>query len=66
MKLLACFVWNTKGHRDYDGNLESKSSSKIPEWVKNIFVWYGQDQVSENELLNAIKYLVQQGIVKLD
>jgi len=39
---------------------------KIPEWVRNIFVWYTQDQVSEDELLNAIKFLVQQDIIKLD
>jgi len=29
-------------------------------------VWYAQDQVSEDELLNAIKFLVQQDIIKLD
>ena len=39
---------------------------KIPEWVRNVFVWYAQEQVSEAELLNAIKYLVQQDIIKLD
>jgi len=39
---------------------------KIPQWVKNIFVWYSQDKVSEGELLNAIKFLVQQDIIKLD
>jgi len=39
---------------------------KIPDWVKNIFVWYGQDQVSEDELLNAIKYLINEKIIKLD
>lgn len=42
------------------------SKQKIPEWVRNIFVWYAQDQVSEEELLNAIKFLVQQDIIKLD
>jgi len=39
------------------------STSKIPDWVKNIFVWYSQDQVSEDELLNAIKYLITEGIL---
>jgi len=39
---------------------------KIPEWVRNIFVWYAQDQVSEDELLNALKFLVQQDIIRLD
>jgi len=42
------------------------SKQKIPEWVRNIFVWYAQDQVSEGELLNAIKFLVQQDIIRLD
>jgi len=42
------------------------SKPKIPEWIRNIFVWYAQDQVSEDELLNAIKFLVQQDIIKLD
>jgi hypothetical protein len=42
------------------------SEQKIPQWVRNIFVWYAQDQVSEDELLNAIKFLVQQDIIKLD
>ena len=39
---------------------------KIPDWVRNIFIWYGEDKVSEDELLNAIKFLVQQEIIKLD
>jgi hypothetical protein len=34
--------------------------------VKNIFIWYGQDQVSEDDLLNAIKFLVNQGIIKIN
>jgi hypothetical protein len=42
------------------------SEQKIPEWVRNIFIWYAQDLVSEDELLNAIKFLVQQDIIKLD
>ena len=38
---------------------------KIPDWVKNIFTWYSQDQISEDEVLNAIKFLVNQGIIDL-
>ena len=44
----------------------NNSFSKIPDWVKNIFVWYGQDLVSEGELLNAIKYLINEKILVLD
>jgi len=38
-------------------------NQKIPSWVKNIFGWYAADQVSENELLEAIKYLINQKIL---
>ncbi len=41
-------------------------TEKIPSWVKNIFGWYAQDQVSEDELLNAIKYLINQKILIVD
>ena len=39
---------------------------KIPNWVRNIFVWYASEQISEDELLHAIKYLVNQGIINLN
>ena len=39
--------------------------SKIPDWVRNIFIWYGQGQISEEEILNAIKFLVENQIIQL-
>ena len=38
-------------------------TQKIPDWVKNIFGWYAQDQIGEEELLNAIKYLINEKIL---
>ncbi len=52
--------------RTEDGKHFVEEISKIPDWVKNIFVWYGQDQVSEDELLNAIKYLISEEIIKIE
>jgi len=43
-----------------------EQEKKIPDWVKNIFLWYGQDQVSEDELLDAIKYLITEGIIEIE
>jgi peptidoglycan/xylan/chitin deacetylase (PgdA/CDA1 family) len=43
-----------------------QSTQKIPEWARIIFVWYAENQVSEDELLNAIKYLVNEEIINLD
>jgi len=45
---------------------EYSSDNKIPDWVRNIFIWYGEEQISEDELLNAIKFLVNQGIINLN
>ncbi len=42
---------------------DTSEKSHIPDWVKNIFGWYSQDQVSEEELLNAIKYLINEKIL---
>lgn len=43
-----------------------ESTQKIPEWVRNIFVWYAEDQVSEDELIGALQFLVKEGVIKLD
>lgn len=37
---------------------------EIPEWVRNIFIWYGEKKISEGELLNAIQFLLDHGILK--
>ena len=41
------------------------SQNKIPSWVKNIFIWYGQGKVSDSEVINAITYLINEGIIKV-
>ena len=47
-------------------NNDIEKIQKIPEWAKNIFTWYSLDQISEDEVLNSIKFLVDQGIIDLD
>ena len=47
------------------GMVAQKGMSKVPDWVRNIFIWYGEEKISEDELLNAIKFLVNQGIIKV-
>ena len=54
---------------DDDTSITKNSSitqtPKIPSWAKNIFIWYGQDKISEDELLNAIEFLVNDGLIKI-
>jgi len=40
-------------------------TKRLPGWVKNIFVWFAADQVSEDELLNAIEFLINEGTIKV-
>jgi len=39
--------------------------SKIPEWVRNIFIWYAENQISEFELIGALQYLISEEILKI-
>ena len=43
-----------------------ESIQKIPNWVRQIFIWYAAEQISESDLLNAIQFLANQGIINLD
>ena len=40
-------------------------SEQIPSWVKSIFVFYAEGQISESDLLNAIEYLAEIGIISI-
>ncbi len=41
------------------------SESKIPEWVKNTMKWFVEGQISEDEMINALQFLIKQGIIKV-
>jgi len=38
---------------------------KIPEWVRNIFIWYAEDRISEDELIESLEFLIVEGIIKV-
>ena len=57
-------IYHGDTEENIHGNMEE--IQKIPEWVKNIFTWYSHDQISEDDVLNAIKFLINQGIIDLD
>jgi len=61
---LISFVINSNQVTSAEQKLPEET--KIPDWVKNVFLWYGQDKVSEDEIISAIQFLVKEGIIKLD
>lgn len=49
--------------QELESNFITDDQLKIPEWVRNVFIWYAEDNISESELLAAIQVLIQQGII---
>ena len=41
-------------------------SEPIPEWVRSVFIFWANGNISDDELKNAIKFLVESGIIKID
>ena len=37
--------------------------SQIPDWVRNIFVWYADGTITETDLLSALEFLINQSII---
>ena len=47
--------------------LEKQVETKeIPAWSKNIFLWYGQGQVSEDEIVNSLQFLINENILSIE
>ncbi|MCV0431168.1 plastocyanin/azurin family copper-binding protein [Nitrosopumilus sp.] len=42
------------------------AAESVPEWVKNNALWYGQGDISETEFLNAIKFLIETGVIVIE
>jgi len=47
-------------------NPDLENTPKIPSWIKNIFILYSEGSITENELLSALKFLIEQGIIEIN
>ncbi|WP_165776463.1 hypothetical protein [Candidatus Nitrosotalea bavarica] len=43
----------------------NSTTAKIPNWVKAVFGFYAQGKLSDSDLIQALQFLIQQGIIKL-
>ncbi len=43
-----------------------EEQSRLPEWVRNVFLWYGEEKISEGNLLAAIEFLIKQKIIHVN
>jgi len=44
----------------------SAQDAQIPNWVKNVAGWWGSGDISENEFVTGIEYLINNNIILLD
>jgi len=52
----------TQTNESLEDNLES-GESQIPDWIRNIFVWYAEGTITETDLLSALEFLIGEGII---
>ena len=43
----------------------SAYAQSVPDWVQNTAGWWADDQISETEFVNAIEFLVNDGIIQV-
>ena len=43
----------------------TSESEPIPEWVRNIFIFYASNEISDADLINALQYLIDMKILKI-
>lgn len=44
----------------------SAQDAQIPSWIKNVAGWWGTGEISENEFVTGIEYLINNNIILLD
>ena len=47
------------------GAAHAQDGERIPAWVKTVFEFYVDGQISEGELINALQYLIEQNIIQV-
>ncbi len=40
-------------------------SNSIPSWIKNTAMWWSEDQVSDDDFINAMEFLIVEGIIQV-
>ncbi len=63
------YWWSDAKYYDHifdDEEYENQANTKFPDWVKNIFVWYEDGAISEQDMINAMEYLKNRGIINVN
>ena len=44
----------------------AQKDTQIPNWIKDVAGWWANDEISENEFLTGIEYLMNNNIISID
>ena len=47
------------------GTFGTSSTESVPSWVKNTAGWWANDEIDDDTFVNAITYLIQQGLIEV-
>jgi len=63
---ILCFLVTLVAFSLLGATLQHAVAESVPEWIKNTAKWYGEGKISEEEFVNAIKYLIDNNIIVLE
>ncbi len=46
-------------------SIEAQQDFKIPQWVKNNALWWGQGDISDADFISGMKFLIEQKILQV-
>ncbi|MFZ9006375.1 MAG: hypothetical protein ACO293_06310, partial [Nitrosopumilaceae archaeon] len=62
MKLSVVFTLTIIGSAGFSMSALAEETS-VPDWVKNNALWWAEGKITEQEYLNAIQFLIEEGII---
>jgi len=46
-------------------NSSAQEGTQVPSWIKNVAGWWANGEISENQILDAIGYLINNNIISI-
>jgi len=57
--------WKELGSKTQEFIPTSEQRTEIPAWIRNTAAWWGQNQISDNDFVGAMQFLINADIIQL-
>ncbi len=64
--LVDAILFSASSYAQSSQTEDPTESEIIPIWIKNNFRWFSEGAISEGEILNALKFLIDNNIIQID